>query len=453
MLYLKMPIIANGLVCKDEPRISSSRSGRELFTFAGHLQYDEKYATCGNCGETMHVHDYQKATLLHLPFGLSIINIIVTKARRRCPKCGRIQAQEIEFKAPNHNITTQLYNYTCDLLAYGLTNKAISELTGLCKNTVKKIDKKRLLKMYTFDGRTLNKPEKQSRFLGIDEFKLHNNREFATHITDLETGHVLWIAKGKKKQVVYDFIEHVGLDWMRGVEAVACDMNSDFQEAFEDKCPHLKIVFDHFHIVKYFNDKVISEVRKDEQRRLIKEGDETAAKSLKGSKHILIAKKSTLEAKDEKAIVGTPIRKESELFNTPEVTLKHGYVERYEELLAENKLFFTCDIIKEKLDYAYKLKGVAAMTLELSDIISICIATENAHFIRFAKMLNSHFDGIISHAFYSISTGKIEGINNKIKTIRRQGYGYPDDEYFFLKIIDASRQMYTRNPLSHRKSD
>ena len=47
--------------------------------------------------------------------------------------------------------------------------------------------------------------------------------------------------------------------------------------------------------------------------------------------------------------------------------------------------------------------------------------------------------------------GKIEGLNNKIKTLRRQGYGYPDDEYFFLKIFDISRRDYDRNPASHRK--
>ena len=55
------------------------------------------------------------------------------------------------------------------------------------------------------------------------------------HIIDLETGHILWIQNGKKKQVVYDFIEHVGMEWMDGIEAVACDMNSGFEEAYEAK--------------------------------------------------------------------------------------------------------------------------------------------------------------------------------------------------------------------------
>ncbi|MCR5088203.1 MAG: transposase, partial [Oscillospiraceae bacterium] len=44
-------------------------------------------------------------------------------------------------------------------------------------------------------------------------------------------------------------------------------------------------------------------------------------------------------------------------------------------------------------------------------------------------------------------------INQKIKTLRRHAYGYPDDEYFFLKLFDASRHTYDRNPKSHRICD
>ena len=46
---------------------------------------------------------------------------------------------------------------------------------------------------------------------------------------------------------------------------------------------------------------------------------------------------------------------------------------------------------------------------------------------------------LTDHADYKISNGKVEGINQKIKTIRRQSYGLPDDEYFFLKLFDRSR--------------
>lgn len=64
-----------------------------------------------------------------------------------------------------------------------------------------------------------------------------------------------------------------------------------------------------------------------------------------------------------------------------------------------------------------------------------------------------HFEGIIAHATFNISAGKIEGINNKIKTLRRKGYGYPDDDHFFLKLFDVSRKPYIRNPSSHNFCD
>ena len=350
-------------------------------------------------------------------------------------------------------ITEALHQYTRDLLEKGTyTLKQVAEITGLGKNTVKDIDKKRLLEKYTTDGKLI-KPEKKTKFLGIDEFKLHDGHQYATHIIDMETGHILWIAKGKKKQVVYDFIEHVGMEWMEGVEAVACDMNSDFQEAFEEKCEWIQPVFDYFHIVKNLNDKVVSEVRKDEQRRLYEEGDIEAAKSLKRSRYIMMSNRATLQAKDEEAAEGKVIRKGSELFKTEDVVRKGGNEARYDELIKQNKLLFTVDLVKEQLAEAYRMTSETEMMKKIDSILDICLATGNKHFQWFHNLLYNHYEGIIAHATYNISAGKIEGINQRIKTTRRQGYGYPDDEYFFLKLLDSSRQEYVRNVPSHRICD
>ena len=109
--------------------------------------------------------------------------------------------------------------------------------------------------------------------------------------------------------------------------------------------------------------------------------------------------------------------------------------------------------MKEKLAHAYTLTDEIAMAQEISDIMDICEASGNRHLLWFRRLLDSHFEGIIAHATFFISSGKVEGINQKIKNVRRHGYGYPDDEYFFLKIIDASHQAYDHNPLSHKISD
>ena len=307
---------------------------------------------------------------------------------------------------------------------------------------MKDIDKERLKELYTTAEGKLIKPEKPAKFLGIDEFKLHNGYRYATHIIDMETGHILWIAGGKKKQVVYDFIDHVGLKWMDQVEAVACDMNSDFQEAFEEKCPHIQPVFDYFHIVKNFNDKVVSEVRKDGQRRLDEEGNVEASRALKKTRYILMSSRKTLQSKDADAREECQIHRGSSLFKTDSIIRKEGYEERYDALLRENQLLFTLDLIKEKLTLAYSRKDESIMAEDIIGIMDICKATANPHLQWFERLLSNHFEGIITHATYDISAGRIEGINNKIKTLRRQGYGYPDDEYFFLKLFDMSRRSY-----------
>lgn len=237
---------------------------------------------------------------------------------------------------------------------------------------------------------------------------------------------------------------------MAGVEAVACDMNSDFQEAFEERCPDIQIVFDHFHIIKNFNEKVVSEIRKDEQRRLLEAGDKQGAKALKGSKYILTSKRSTLRKKDQEASEGKVIQKGNALFGVLEMKQLGGNEARYDELLKQNKLLFTVDLVREMLTRAFQRDIDTDMANDLDEIIDTCRATKNTHFQWFARLIENHYEGIMAHASLKIASGKIEGINNKIKVIRNQAYGIPDDEYFFLKVMDASRRPYVRNPKSHK---
>ena len=436
-----------------ETTVEKAVSNRDVYAFHGTMDIPEEERVCPKCGRRMHINSHPDIRIRHLPFGSTLTVVVIPHNQFRCPHCNATRQQFISFKADNHLITRELLSYTEDLLATGsYTNKEVAEITGLGRNTVKDIDKARLMALHTERGR-LRKPAAHSEYLGIDEFKLHNGHRFATHIVDLRTGHVLWIAEGKKKQVVYDFVDHVGLEWMSHVKAVACDMNSDFQEAFTEKCPHIQVVFDHFHIVKNFNEKVVGEIRKDEQRRLMEEGDYEAARALKGSRYILTSNRATLQSRDEEARSGKVSGRVSSLFNKPVYVRKDGLEARYDEILSQNRLLFTCDLVKEKLLYAYKQQDAAKMGTAIADIVYYCHASQNRHLEWFGRLLANHHEGIVGYATHKISTGKMEGINNKIKTLRRQGYGYPDDEYFFLKLIDMSRVEYVRNQKSHRICD
>ena len=89
----------------------------------------------------------------------------------------------------------------------------------------------------------------------------------------------------------------------------------------------------------------------------------------------------------------------------------------------------------------------------ISGLFDTCNGTGNKHFQWVARLLENHFEGIVAHASLPFSSGMVEGTNNMIKTVRRQAYGYRDDEYFFRKLFYASRRGKAINSKSHRKSN
>ena len=454
--FLVLPSQLDGFVQVGEPREERlvvnfgtarkrSPTAVTVRTVPGELATaDAAPVVCPCCGGEMEGNGTAAITLWHLPMGMGRTRLEVSRQRWACRSCGHTHIEGLPFKADGHRVTVPLLNFVWDLLGLGQTLKAVSLMTGLHRDVVKAIDKARLESLYTEVGgdgrRRLRRPGRQARYLGIDEFKLHDGHRYATVIIDLETGHVLWLAHGKRKQVVYDFCDFVGDEWMSEVVAVACDMNADFERAFTERHPHLAVVYDHFHLTKNFNEKVISEVRKDEQRRLADAGEGEAAKALKGSKYILMTKGSTRLGKDRDARAGKAVSKGNALFNKPEVTQRGGNRARYEELIGQNELLAACDIVKEMLSKAYAYRQEKRMRDAMARIVEVCRGTGDRHFEWFARLVEGHMEGIVAHARHQISSGKVEGTNGMIKQLRRAGYGYPDDEYFFLKIFDSSRR-------------
>ena len=164
----------------------------------------------------------------------------------------------------------------------------------------------------------------------------------------------------------------------------------------------------------------------------------------------MLSSRETLEKKDKMAAQEQPKLKENPIFPVRSATRKGGNKERYEALLAENELFLVGDLVKEMLRRLYSRTTVDDMETDIEDLVQTCTATNNEHFKKFDNLIANHVDGIVSHAIHPVSSGKIEGVNNRSKTIRRSAYGYNDDEYFFLKLIDSSHRKYVRNPKSHK---
>lgn len=319
-------------------------------------------AACPVCGGRTRPNGAASCGLAHLPFGGSWSVVTVYRPRARCTRCGASARAPAPFRAPGRTATLALVRLVEDLLAYGLTPTDVALATGLCRQVVREIDRERLACLHTRPtpdgGREPSPPAARSRLLGVDEFKLHDGHRYATVVPDLESGRVLWLARGKRLSALEGFFDLAGDEWMGGVEAVACDMNSDCERAFRERYPHVAVVSDRFHLVRNLNENVIGEVRKDLRREPVKAGDQEGARRLKRTKYPLMASRPTREQweRQETGPRG-PSEKQASLFcgeAGPRWQAGPESAVRHRELVASNELLFAADPVKDTPSLAYE---------------------------------------------------------------------------------------------------
>ncbi len=441
-------------------------NGVEVTTLFGKME-TKRPPVCPICGSnSLHTHQQHTIKLKHLAAGDALIVIEVTYLRWLCQRCGKLVNQPIPFKQEGHFVTKTYHRQMFGLLEKGnVSLQHVAQIMHSNKNLVRKIDKQRLI-----EKAGDMKPTHYSRFLGVDEFSLHKRHRYATIVIDLETGESLFVEEGNTEWQLHHFFRFVGHDFMKHVEAIAMDMNAQYASAIHSRYPQIKIVYDPFHIIKNYNDRVISELRKAEQRRLTdalevaqkeKNKDLTIEitreyKMFKNSRFVLLSNKQTLEAKD--AVAKEHNRFLFEEFETKGMSLPPGErkwatnnLERLEQVLEVNEGLQTVYVLAEMLKLSFTCSNVDEFKISLNKWLKVASRANIPELNKFCKMVEKHYEGIINHAIFPISNGPLEGTNNLIKTIRRQAFGYRDQQYFFLKIWEATRKKpKTRFYKSHR---
>ena len=188
------------------------------------------------------------------------------------------------------------------------------------------------------------------------------------------------------------------------LEAVAMDMWEPYIQAVREAVPHAEIVFDLYHVVAAYN-KVIDRVRMDEYRKA-----STNDKAVfKGARYLLLRRR--LERPRQR--------------------------EHLRQLLSINETLLFAYILRDKLALIWRYRYRAWAQRALDDWCALALAVGHPELDSFARKLQRHREGILSHCRYSIHTGRLEGINNTIKVIKRSAYGFHDDRYFMLKVKQA----------------
>jgi len=364
------------------------------------IRPDKRYLpVCSGCLQRVNrIHSTDTRIIKDLPMSGSQVLIYYTFRTVLCEKCGfKVEYHDfVEFYA---RVTNRFAVYIHELCQH----MTITDVAAHCKiswHQVRRIDKIELTKKYSKVSMD------DLKIVCIDEISIKKHHNYLTIIANYLTGQVIGVVKDRDYQAIANYLKNLPLQTIENIKAVAMDMWDPYIKAFKEYCPHAKIVFDCFHVISAFS-RVIDKIRSAQYRS----ADVETRKLMKNSRYLLL--------------------------KNPE-NLLESERPRLQQILENNKLLAMVYILKEYLKKLWQYKYQKSAVKFLDYWHQLAIETGNKDLIKFAKMLMRHSYGIINHCQYPIHTGKLEGINNKIKVLKRTAYGFHDLEYFSLKIIQIT---------------
>lgn len=357
-------------------------------------------ARCGHCRRpSAMVHETYERRLRERDLIDRRLWLIVPVRRVRCGWCG-IRTEHIPWLCGRRAITAALARHV-EALARLWPIRQVADLLGLHWHTVKAIDAARL-------RRELSPPDRSRlRRLVMDEFALHKGHRYATVVACADTQQVLWIGEGRSRAAIRPFFEWLG-EACSQIEAVAMDMNTAFDREVQTHCANAHVVYDLFHVVAKYGREVVDRVRVDQANTL--RYDKPARRVVKRSRWLLLRNRDHLKPDQASAL---------------------------DELLAANAPLMTVYVLKTQLKELWFAPTTAIARSRWAQWYAMAMKSGIAALQQFAKRLSAYVEGIVASAVHPMNTSVLEGMNNRIKVIKRQAYGFRDPDYFFLKIKDA----------------
>ncbi len=360
---------------------------------------------CSGCGRACsRYHDWEERCIRDLPILDAETELLVQRFRVACPSCGP-KVERLSWLDKYSRVTKRLAASVARLCRV-LSIKHVAEFYGLGWDAVKAIDKAWL-------KATLAEPDWSTlEFLAIDEFAVKRGHRYATIFVEPHRKEVLWVCRGRSREDIRPFFEKLGAAGCRQIKAVAMDMSAAYEAEVKFQCPGADIVYDFFHVVAKYGREVIDQVRTAEANRQLHRRDRQV---IKGSRWLLLRNSVNLKRQDRV---------------------------RLRELLAVNRRLATVYVLKDDLKTLWDYRSPNWAMQFFREWYARAIRSRIQPLKRFARQLHEKIDGVLSHCEYPLHTSLLEGMNNKIKVIKRLAYGYRDEEYFFLKI----RAAFPGNP-------
>lgn len=370
------------------------------------IEHDPANLRCSHCGSADVVGAGQvERRFRDLPIGARPTWIALGVQRLRCQRCGTVRQAKLTFADDRVHYTRGFERYALQLSRLTTIHDAARHL-GVSWDTVKDMQKRNLQQRFK------HIKLRHLREIAIDEISIGKGHRYLTLVLDLHSGAVVYIGKGKGADSLDDFWKKLKASHAR-IRAVATDLSPAYILAVSENLPEAVHVFDRFHVVKLFNDKL------SDLRRQVQNAAETVEQKqvLKGTRWLLLKNPGNLDP-------------------------KHNERQRLDDALRLNRPLFVAYQLKEDLRQLWEQAGKRAAGRFLDDWIARAKLSGIAMLKTMANTLQLHRKGLLAWYDHPISTGPLEGTNNKIKTMQRQAYGYRDEEFHRLKIHAIHEAKY-----------
>jgi transposase len=345
---------------------------------------------CGQTGRHLHIHDRRIKRWRHLDLGATRCFIEAELRRLRCPDCG-VRLEPVPWARPDARHTRDFE----DVVAWLAQQMAFAPITRLLRVGWRTIGPivERVVAEHLDDRRL-----EGLVCIGVDEISYRRHHRYLTSVADHATGAIVWCRAGRNSANLQAFFDALG-DRRESIRAVSIDMSGEYQRAIRQAVPDAEICFDPFHVVR-LGARATDQVRRDEWNRHDR-SHTTTGRWIKGTRW------SLLKAPEHQSIYQL-------------ATLA--------EVQTENRRLYRAFLLREELRLLYHLPDPDLAPDHLDAWLAWATRSRLRPFVRLARTLREHRDGILAAIRRGLSNGRLEGLNSKIRLISHRAFGFHSAE-------------------------
>lgn len=352
---------------------------------------------CPECGKDCPFYDHREMREWRHLDTMQFETILRCEVPRcNCPEHG-VKTLRVPWAGKGSRFTLLFESFAIEVLQACSSVKAAGELMGVGWHQINEIKRRAV-------ARGLERRQAVPiQHLGIDEKSFRKGHNYISLLTDLDRSRVLEVTEGRDQAACDKLFEGLSDEQLKEVKAIAMDMWRAYIKAAEEHLPGADIVHDRFHISQHLN-QAIDKVRRQEHKALSQEKDDT----LKNSKYLWL---------------------------TGFENLTEQMKVRFNDLQSLGLKVGRAYAIKETFDHFWDYRYPACARKFFKKWYGWARRSKLEPVKRVAKMINEHFENIITYLKHRISNAATEGFNGVIQNIKANARGFRNFENYRVAIL------------------